>query len=140
MSEKIKGIVVLILALLAAQAAMAGDFVKGPWIQNVKTDSMVVMWEDSEQEAAAPTVAYGLTTGYELGTVEATYESVNGYHVYTARITGLSSNTLYHYRVDLDSVQSSDATFKTAPPKGTTRPSHTIHEYVGGVNQVPGTA
>lgn len=111
---------ICLLALSLATAAAADDFVKGPWIQNVTTSGIVVMWEADEQEGTAPTVDYGETTGYKTGSVSSTHAPVNGYHVYSAPLTGLSADTVYHYRVTSGSSQSTDATFKTAPAKGTT--------------------
>ena len=122
------------LLLLALFSAVTGaeDFIKGPWVQNVKTDSIVVMWEADQQEAVTPTVAYGQTASYEIGTVSAVHELVNGsYHVYSATISGLSVNTIYHYRATSGSTQSADATFKTAPTKGTSG----FRFYVAGDNR-----
>ena len=96
------------------------DFVKGPWVQNVRTTSAVVMWEADQVESPTPTVSYGLTDSCELGSVTATHSSVNGYHVYAATLSGLSSGTSYHYRASSGSTQSADATLRTAPASGET--------------------
>jgi hypothetical protein len=120
----------LLLALFSAVAG-AGDFIKGPWVQNVKTDSIVVMWEADQQEPLAPTVSYGITEEYEMGSVTALYSSVNGYPVYSATISSLSVNTIYHYRATSGSTQSADATFKTAPTKSASG----FHFYVAGDNR-----
>ena len=93
---------------------LATDFIKGPWVQNVTESGIVVMWEANEQETTTPTVDYGETASYSGGTVQATHSSVNGYPVYSAEITGLSPDTIYHYRVTSGSSESDDATFKTA--------------------------
>jgi hypothetical protein len=106
-------------SLAAAPAARGGSFIKGPWLQNVDQGAITVMWEDSETEASAPTVAWGRTPACELGSVGAAVDSVNGYPVYSARLSGLEAATIYHYCVTLDGA-SSAATFRTAPPKGTT--------------------
>jgi len=122
------------LLLLALFSAVTGaeDFIKGPWVQNVKTDSIVVMWEADQQEVVTPTVAYGQTASYEIGTVNAVHALVNGsYHVYSATISGLSLNTIYHYRATSGSTQSADATFKTAPTKGASG----FRFYVAGDNR-----
>lgn len=96
------------------------DFVKGPWVQNVRTGSAVVIWEADQVEVPPPTVSWGLTDAYELGSTDATHASVNGYHVYTATLTGLSPDTIYHYRASSGSSESDDATLKTVPESGTT--------------------
>ena len=122
------------LLLLALFSAITGaeDFIKGPWVQNVKTDSIVVMWEADQQEAVTPTVAYGQTASYGIGTVNAVHELVNAsYHVYSATLSGISVNTIYHYRATSGSTQSADATFKTAPAKGTSG----FRFYVAGDNR-----
>jgi hypothetical protein len=104
----------------AAGPALGADFVKGPWLQNVKTDAITVIWEDSAEEPTPPVVAWGLTDAYELGSVQAAYMDVMGYHVYEALITGLAANTIYHYGVTSGPALSRDATFKTAIPAGST--------------------
>jgi len=136
MKTEIKIVFFLVSMMVPAGALSAGEFVKGPWLQNVKTDGIVVMWEDSEEESSTPTVEYGLTASCELGSVDAAHASVNGYHVYSAAITGLGAGTIYHYRVTLGAAQSADATFKTAIEKGTSG----FRFYVAGDNRSnPGT-
>jgi plastocyanin len=109
----------LVVALASGQAS-AGTILKGPWLQNVKRGGITVVWEASESEIVVPSVEYGATDAYGLGSVSATYEAVDGHHVYTARITGLSAGTIYHYRVSSGSTVTTDATFRTSPFTGTT--------------------
>lgn len=110
-----------LLAILLAVAlpARAGDLVKGPWLQNVSTDSITVMWENSQVEDVAPVVVYGTTEACETGSVEATQADVNGVPVYTARIQGLSPATFYHYRVLSGETDTDVLSFLTAPEPGT---------------------
>ncbi|MBW2263069.1 MAG: metallophosphoesterase [Deltaproteobacteria bacterium] len=105
-------------ALALPSVALAGKFEKGPWLQNVTTDSIVVVWEATQVESITPSVEYGLTTDYTEGVVDAAHADVNGHPVYTAAIAGLSAETTYHYRVRSGSAESLDATFRTAPAAG----------------------
>jgi hypothetical protein len=117
--------------LAAAVPALGAEFVKGPWVQNVKTDGITVIWEDGAEEASPPVVAYGLTEACELGSVEAAHMDVMGYHVYEAVITGLAPSTIYHYRVTSGAALSGDAAFRTAIPRGATG----FRFYVAGDNR-----
>ncbi|MDP8247252.1 MAG: DNRLRE domain-containing protein [Candidatus Tritonobacter lacicola] len=118
-------------ALAVAGVSHADDFVKGPWVQNVTQSSIVVTWEADEQESSTPSVAYGKTTAYGGGTAGATLTWVNGRPVYSASLTGLSTDTIYHYRVTSGATQTAHATFKTAPPAG----AHGFRFYVAGDNR-----
>jgi hypothetical protein len=112
------------------------DFVSGPWLQNVTPSGISVVWEADQQESFTPTVAYGLTESCELGTVNAAHASVNGYHVYSATLSGLSGNTVYYYRVTSGASQSDTATFKSAPAQGSSGfRFYDIGDIQGGVSE-----
>ncbi len=90
-----------------------------PVISNVQTSttdvSATVQWDTNE--SANSQVAYGLTNGYELGTISAPDFVMS----HSLQIPGLSPNTLYHYQItstdpDTNSTSTTDATFTTQPP------------------------
>jgi hypothetical protein len=117
---KAKTSLIGVLLLLTPLPAQAADFVRGPWLQNVTPDGITVVWEASEEESTTPTVSWGLTAAHELGSVDATHASMASIHVYSARIEGLSADTIHHYKVAMGTSETLDATFKTAPAVGTT--------------------
>ncbi len=90
-----------------------GELITGPYLQNVKTDGITVMWELSE--ALSCTVEYGPDAGYG-NTVSGESETVvPGSVVYKSFISGLLPDTVYHYRVVIDNSSGPNKTFKTAP-------------------------
>jgi hypothetical protein len=85
------------------------DIVKGPYLQNVTQDSIVVMWETN---AAAPSrVDYGLGGPDELVAEDAARTTIH-----EMQLTGLAAGATYQYRVASGSAASTAATFTTAPP------------------------
>jgi len=99
------------LLLLAASAvAYAGTpltVVKGPYLQNATTGSMVVMWETSE--ASDCRVDFGLTAEYTASVSDATETKIH-----EVVLCGLATDTRYHYQVTSGTVSSEDNTFQTA--------------------------
>ncbi len=114
------------LLLLAATAASAGkvralSIVKGPYLQNVTTDSITVMWQTSL--ASDSRVNYGLDSSYGGHVSDATQVTVHEVH-----LSGLSLDTVYHYGVTstatskagTQTISSADGTFQTAVSPTTT--------------------
>ncbi len=105
------------LLSVAAAAAWAGappaplELVKGPYLQSVTTESIVIMWETSEPSDSR--VDYGLTPEYTDWICDT---SVTELHEVT--LTGLQRDTRYHYRVSSarqeEAVSSEDGTLDTA--------------------------
>ena len=85
------------------------------WVGDPQTMVAVTWWSAANYPG---TVQYGLTTGYEVGSVTSTARTLTaltGYY-HDATLTGLTPDTLYHYRVgDPTDGWSADHTFKTAP-------------------------
>src|SRR5688572_24821182 len=97
------------LALLAAAApgtAWAEGFRKWPYLQNVSTTAITVMFETSGRTQAV--VRYGPTREY--GQAVRSGPSV----LHEVRLEGLEPSTLYHYEVDTGSARSPDRRFTTA--------------------------
>ena len=93
----------------------AGDFVKKPWLQNVKTDSITIMWEGNDFESDNLLVKYGSDNNLEHE-VNVEYNLINNqYHVYTSIITGLIENNIYYYKVLYGNSTTDILKFKTAP-------------------------
>jgi len=87
-------------------------FKKGPYLQNVTQQSIVIMWETAQP--ADSRIDYGLTNFYG----QYVYDS-KPVTIHEMRITGLSVETVYHYRISSGSLMSRDYLFKTAPNKQT---------------------
>lgn len=118
----------LFLLLGVAPQAFAVAITRGPYLQLQTSSSMTVVWVTDT--ACTGQVEWGLTTAY--GNV--TQEAGAGVR-HEIAITGLSPDTLYHYRVRCgDSVVSGDATFRTAPPDGASTISFS---FVGDSSSAP---
>lgn len=88
------------------------------WKGDPRTTITVTWWSST---AYSPTVRYGLTAAYELGSVvgnsHALTSSTGFYH--GVELTGLLPDTTYHYQAGNPSAGwSADHTFKTAPSGG----------------------
>ena len=84
------------------------NLIKGPYLQAVTPNSIVVVWETDVPGDSV--VEYGLTSAYGL---EATDVASTTHHAVT--VEGLSPYATYHYRVQTNgNVLSDDSTFKTA--------------------------
>jgi len=90
-----------------AAPAMAQTITRGPFLQQLRTDGIVVVWEtDSDTDGQ---VEYGLTAG--LGD---TVTSANGSR-HELSVIGLQPATAYHYKVVSGGAESTVAVFSTAP-------------------------
>lgn len=107
-----KRIGLYITAILLPAALARGAIITGPYVQNAGPDVVVIMWETDTAGNSyvdyGPTAAYGSTAGQA--------DSVT---IHEVEVTGLSADTIYHYRSRTGGAGSDDFTFKTAPVKGT---------------------
>jgi 3',5'-cyclic AMP phosphodiesterase CpdA len=112
----------VVCVLFAAAAATAGEasrlsITKGPYVQNVTTDAITVMWETSAPSDSR--VEYGAASCSEASAHDAAPVTVH-----EVRLTGLDTDAIYHYRVASQaapqSVASADHTFQTAVAPTTT--------------------
>ena len=99
------------LACVTGSPSAGIAIIKGPYLQKVAQTSIVVMWETDV--AATGTVEYGPTAGYGWSATDS--RSVT---IHEVQVTGLTPDSLYHYRAVSGDASSSDATFQTAPPPG----------------------
>ncbi len=105
---------------LCSGGAVAATVTRGPYLQLQKPTSMNVVW--LTDTACVGEVEWGLTTGY--GQVTQATQSATRHEI---AITGLTPNTLYHYRVRCQGTPlSTDATFRTAPPDSASAVSFTF--------------
>ena len=101
------------LASLAALACLAGaeiasaEIIKGPYLQNVKTDGITVMWESDQPTLGI--VVYGKTAEYG-----ASAEETEARRIHEVHLSGLEVETAYHYKVLSGRDASPDRTFQTA--------------------------
>ncbi|OHB66695.1 MAG: hypothetical protein A2V70_01955 [Planctomycetes bacterium RBG_13_63_9] len=84
-------------------------FLKEPYVQNVGTSSMTIMWET---DAAASTLVEYRQPGE---TEWQSAEGESGVTIHEQELSGLSADTMYEYRVTSDSLVSLPRTFHTAP-------------------------
>jgi len=89
-------------------AAAAQPFRRGPFLQQLNTDSIVVVWETTSSTDGR--VEYGLDSNYG----QTVTDPDSGTH-HELSLTGLSASTTYHYKVVSNGVESPDCTFATAP-------------------------
>lgn len=87
-----------------------------PYLQRVTKDSIVIMWETNTSTASL--VEYNDGGGWIQ--VTGSSNTVEGNTIHEVEITGLTSNTVYPYRVSIDGMgapweESPDLYFKTAP-------------------------
>jgi len=87
-------------------------FKKGPYLQNVTQHGIVIMWETNKP--ADSRVDYGLTNSYGQYMYDPAPVTIH-----EIKISGLDTETVYHYRVSSNSLMSNDYLFKTAPNKQT---------------------
>jgi tetratricopeptide (TPR) repeat protein len=97
------------LVLLGAAASQIGfaEILKGPYLQNVKTDGITIMWESDRPTTGI--VLYGRTPDYGMEVAEKKPARIHEIH-----IRGLEVESLYHYKVLSGRDASVDRTFQTA--------------------------
>ncbi|MBK8479413.1 MAG: metallophosphoesterase [Opitutaceae bacterium] len=101
------------VAALGDLAPPGGSLLTLPYLQNVKTDGITVMWE--ADLPAADSIEYGITTAYGTSRIAAGAGTSAGTVVHKAVLTGLQPGTTYHFRVHSGAQVTPDQTFKTAP-------------------------
>lgn len=89
-----------------------------PYLQTPRPDSMWVSW--FSDNAPVGEIQWGTSAGNLTNTVSAALDVLGtGYHYHAGRITGLSPNSYYYYRVKNGTNQSDVFRFRTPPPVGT---------------------
>ena len=85
---------------------------KGPYLQNVKRNSIVIMWETNVP--ADTRVYYGKNFKYSKS-----YYNKKKVTLHEVRLTGLEAQTKYHYRVQSGKTASEENEFRTAVYRNT---------------------
>lgn len=108
--QKFSGLRFILLILIGLNACQkASDdsaFLKGPYLQNVKTDGITIMWES--KQPAIGRVVFGKSKSFdnEVAKIDSTT-------IHEVILTGLDIETVYHYQVISETVKSKIYTFKT---------------------------
>lgn len=98
------------IVCFAASPARAAAIVKGPYLQNPKTDGMTVCWVTDQEATGSLSCAPAQGGGAPKTTAE-TQPAI--YH--KVKVTGLKSYTRYRYTVSCDG-QTAEGSFRTAAP------------------------
>ena len=100
------------VALGTSSAALAATLVKGPYLQNLTTDGVTVMWETDEP--ASGRVEYGAK-----GNLDRRAEAKPDRRIQEVRLTGLEPERAYAYRVVVGQTQAGPFEFRTAVKRNT---------------------
>jgi tetratricopeptide (TPR) repeat protein len=104
---RIRATVVAIVLAGAACLPLRAEVIKGPYLQNVTTSGITIMWESSYPTVGV--VLYGRTPDY--GQTAREKEPVR---IHEIRLANLDIQTAYHYGVLSGADRSADFTFQTA--------------------------
>jgi len=99
-------------ASLICASAGAGAILKGPYLQNVTTDGVTVMWETDAPGTGE--VEYGHAPSLGKTAADTARRTIH-----EVRLAGLEAETVYHYRVRSGGDVSAGFTFRTAPGRET---------------------
>ena len=105
-------------AVFTSAFGQSSTLVMAPYLQAVTTKSIYVLVESSSADVLS--VEYGVTKPYgSRASTESIEQTTDHTFVHNVKLSGLSPNTVYHYRAVLASSASEDASFRTAPNPGT---------------------
>ncbi len=108
-------------ALTDAQAIELGGFstpstgtiLTGPYLQNVDTAGITIMWES--KSSSAGTVRYGIDQTVGSSATSSVYNPLTGSFIHKVRLAGLTADTKYFWKMETDSGSSPAKTFRTSP-------------------------
>ncbi|MCX6132759.1 MAG: metallophosphoesterase [Ignavibacteriales bacterium] len=110
-------VVVLFVVCPSARAQYVGALVP-PYLQAVTNTSVYVLAESYSTDSLM--VEYGLTKSYGFQSWTTSCDTTSdSTFIHNIKISSLSPNTRYHYRVVYNGSKSGDASFQTAPNPGT---------------------
>jgi acid phosphatase type 7 len=111
-------LILMFTLVLGSAVAQSGKFVMTPYLQAVTTNSIYVLIESTTADVLS--VEYGVTASYgSRASTESIEQTTEHTFVHNVQLTGLSPNTVYHYRAVMTDTASQDAYFRTAPNAGT---------------------
>ena len=96
-----------VFACLAGADIASTEIIKGPYLQNVKTDGITIMWESDQPTLGI--VVYGKTAEYGESA-----EETGARRIHEVHLSGLEIETTHHYKVLSGRDASADRTFQTA--------------------------
>ena len=104
---------ITLLALFISVASSHAAILKGPYLQDVTPSSIRVFWETDTGSDSR--VDYGSTASYG-SFAEGNYSTQlsTGTYLHDVPLTGLTADTIYHYKVTTGGFFSDDHTFPTA--------------------------
>lgn len=105
-------IAVLLVLLQASSSALAIGLIKGPYLQNVSTDGITVMWETDQP--ATGSVAYG-----PKGQLTRRAQAAKAGKIQEVRLSGLQPETAYEYRLEVGREKVGPFAFRTAVKRPT---------------------
>ena len=109
---------VMFTVVFSSAFAQSGALIMTPYLQAVTTKSIYVLVESTSADVVL--VEYGVTPSYgSRASTESIEQTTEHTFVHNVKLSGLSPNTMYHYRAVLADTKSQDATFRTAPNPGT---------------------
>jgi len=109
--QKVCGAILILFITMGLNACQNESdrsvLLKGPYLQNVKTDGITVMWESAKPTIGK--VVFGKTKSFGNAVLE-----TDSTTVHEVVLSGLDAETVYHYHVSQGSIKSGTYTFKTA--------------------------
>ncbi|MCX6865416.1 MAG: metallophosphoesterase [Verrucomicrobia bacterium] len=109
-------VVPVVLALVSV--AGAATYAKGPYLINPNSPTEMTVLLQATATAGTCTIEWGTPTAYSNGSLAMTVLNAGAFQ-YRSRLTSLTANTRYFYRVNLDNNQQT-GTFRTPPPADAT--------------------
>ncbi|AQT67889.1 Calcineurin-like phosphoesterase [Anaerohalosphaera lusitana] len=98
---------------LGQDPSQTGSMLTDPYLQNLKSDRITIMWELQQQETC--TVDYGPDESYGNTANPSSTTSSAGTEIYSCELTGLTAGATYHFRVNIAQQTGADRTFTTSP-------------------------
>ena len=111
------------LKLFAAEAAGQATLLRAPYVQNLKTSSVTIVW--TSKEGGASEVQYGISDYSLTALATSTYFTTPAaapydyYYIHEATLSGLAADTVYQYLIltnGADLTPGGSVTFRTAKP------------------------
>ncbi|UCH63956.1 MAG: metallophosphoesterase [Fidelibacterota bacterium] len=109
--QNVCGTIPIILIVMGLNSCQDGPdrsvLLKGPYLQNVKTDGITVMWESAKPTIGE--VVFGKSKSFGDTILE-----TDSTAVHEVVLSGLDAETVYYYQVSQGGIKSGTYTFKTA--------------------------
>ncbi len=107
-----RSVLIILIVILTCVSVGRAAILKGPYLQNVTTDAVTVMWETDAPGMGE--VEYGQTLSLGKAASDTARRTIH-----EVRLTGLETEAYYHYRARSGGDVSPAFTFRTAPRRET---------------------